>query len=105
MPRASLTLTYADAQQMIRAGRTVADSLHIPYCIAVVDAGVHLLAFARQDEALIGSIDLAINKARTARLFDNPTADISRLAQPGAELYGIQHSNRGDVVLIGGGCP
>ena len=105
MPRAFFTLTYSDAQHMIRAARTAADALPVPYCIAVVDAGGDLLAFARQDDAPIGCIDLAINKARTARLFDKPTVDLGRMAQPGADLYGIQHSNRGDVVLIGGGLP
>jgi len=44
---------------------------------------------------LIGSIDLAINKAYTARLFDTPTSALAVLAQPSAPLYGIQHSNRG----------
>lgn len=105
MPRACLTLDYSDAQHMIRAAKTAADTLGVPSCIAVVDAGGHLLAFARQDDAPIGCIDLAINKARTARLFDKPTEAISRLAQPGAELYGIQHSNGGNVMLIGGGLP
>jgi uncharacterized protein GlcG (DUF336 family) len=105
MPRAFFTLTYSDAQQMIQAARTAADAFDVPYCIAVVDAGGNLLAFARQEGALIGCIDLAINKARTARLFDKPTMDLGHVAQPGAELYGIQHSNRGDVILIGGGLP
>lgn len=105
MPRAYFTLTHSDAQQMIRAAQTAADAIAIPYCIAVVDAGGALLAFARQDGALTGSIDLAINKARTARLFDKPTADLGLMALPGADLYGIGHSNRGDVILIGGGLP
>lgn len=105
MPRAYSTLTQLDAQQMIRAAQTAADAIATPYRIAVVDAGGNLLAFARQDDALIGSVDLAINKARTARLFDKPTADLGLMALPGADLYGIQQSNRGDVVLIGGGLP
>ncbi len=73
--------------------------------VAVVDAGGHMLAFARQDGALIGCIDLATNKARTARLFDKRTEDLNRLAQPGADLYRIELSNAGDVVVIGGGVP
>lgn len=104
MPRAIRTLTYSDAQRMIRSALTAADALSVPYCIAVVDAGGNLLAFARQDDALIGCVDLAINKARTARLFDKPTLDLGRMAQPGVDLYGIGHG-RGDVVLIGGGLP
>jgi uncharacterized protein GlcG (DUF336 family) len=77
----------------------------VAYNIAVVDAGGALLAFSRQDGALIGSIELAIGKAATARLFDKRTADLAIMAQPGAPLYGIQQTNDGKVVIFGGGLP
>ena len=77
----------------------------IAYNIAVVDAGGHLIAFVRQDGALIGSIDLAIDKAVTARIFDKTTSDLANLAQPGRALFGIQESNAGKVVIFGGGMP
>ena len=105
MARTILALDHADAQRMIRAAQAKADAIGVAYCVAVVDAGGHLLAFARQDRALTGCIDLAINKARTARLFNKCTEALGRMAQPGADLYGIEHSNRGDVILIGGGLP
>ena len=105
MSRTILTLDHDDAQRMIRAAQAAADVIGLAYCIAVVDAGGHLITFARQDDALIGCIDLAITKARTARLFDKRTDDLGRMAQPGADLYGIEQSNRGDVALIGGGLP
>lgn len=105
MPRASSTLSFLDAQNMIQAAQSTAGTFNVPYCIAVVDAAGHLLAFARQDDALIGSVNLAIGKARTARLFEKSTEDLNRMAQPGADLYGIEHSNGGDVILIGGGLP
>jgi uncharacterized protein GlcG (DUF336 family) len=105
MPRTIESLTLADAKCMIKAAETAADALGIPYNVAIVDAGGHLVAFSRQDGALIGSIDLAINKAYTARIFDNPTSALATLAQPAAPLYGIQHSNRGRVVIFGGGIP
>jgi uncharacterized protein GlcG (DUF336 family) len=63
------------------------------------------VAFVRQDGALIGSIDLAIDKAVTARLFDKATSDLANLAQPGKPLFGIQESNAGKVVIFGGGIP
>jgi uncharacterized protein GlcG (DUF336 family) len=63
------------------------------------------LAFSRQDGALIGSIDLAIDKAVTARIFDKATADLATLAQSGKPLFGIQESNAGKVVIFGGGIP
>src|SRR5262249_53528784 len=82
-----------------------AASIGIPYCVAVVDAGGHLVAFVRQDGALIGSINLAIDKAFTARICDMTTADLAAVAQPGRPLYGIQESNAGHVVIFGGGIP
>src|SRR5215470_3155681 len=105
MPRTYDTVTLDDAKRMLSAAEAKAASLGIAYNIAVVDAGGHLVAFVRQDGALIGSIDLAIDKAVTARLFDKTTSDLSRLAQPGSALYGIQESNAGKVVIFGGGIP
>ena len=55
--------------------------------------------------SLIGSIDLAIDKAVTARMFDKATSDLARLAQPGKPLFGVQESNAGKVVIFGGGVP
>ena len=105
MPRSSITLSLADAKRMLDAGEAKAASLGVAYNIAVVDAGGALLAFSRQDGALIGSIELAIGKAVTARIFDKRTADLATMAQPGAPLYGIQQTNDGKVVIFGGGLP
>ena len=90
---------------MLSAAEGKAASLGIPYCVAVVDAGGHLLAFLRQDGALIGSVDLAIDKAVTARIFDKTTSDLAALAQSGKPLFGIHVSNAGKVVVFGGGVP
>jgi uncharacterized protein GlcG (DUF336 family) len=103
MPRPYETVTLAEAKQMLTAGEAKAASLGIAYNIAVVDAGGHLVAFVRQDGALIGSVDLAIDKAVTARLFDKTTAELATLAQSGNPLFGIQESNSGKVVIFGGG--
>jgi len=105
MPRALSTLTLSDAKQMLGAGEAKAADLGIPYNIAVVDAGGALIAFARQDGALEGSIDLAIGKAKTARMFNKTTEYLAELAQPGAPLFGIEQSNGGHVVIFGGGLP
>ncbi|MDZ5453390.1 GlcG/HbpS family heme-binding protein [Pseudomonas aeruginosa] len=105
MPRSSTTLSLSDAKRMLEAGEAKAASMGIAYNIAVVDAGGALVAFTRQDGALIGSIDLAIGKAITARLFDKCTSDLARMAQPGAPLFGIGQSNGGKVVIFGGGLP
>ena len=105
MPKQYATVTLADAKRMLSAAEIKATSLGIAYNIAIVDAGGHLVAFVRQDGALIGSIDLAIDKAMTARFFDRTTSELATLAQSGKPLFGIQESNAGKVVIFGGGVP
>lgn len=70
--------------------------------IAVVDAGANLKAFVRMDGAWLGSIDIALRKARTARYFDMNTGQIGELSQPGGPLFGIEHSNGGLITFPGG---
>jgi uncharacterized protein GlcG (DUF336 family) len=70
--------------------------------IAVVDAGANLKAFFRMEGAWLGSIDIAIKKAKTARYFDMPTGEIGKLSQPGGPLYNIEHSNGGLISFPGG---
>jgi uncharacterized protein GlcG (DUF336 family) len=70
--------------------------------IAVVDAGANLKAFVRMDDAWLGSIDIAIKKAKTARFFDMNTGEIGKLSQPGGALYNIEHSNDGLITFPGG---
>jgi uncharacterized protein GlcG (DUF336 family) len=105
MPRHYETVTLTDAKRMLSAAEAKATSLGIAYNIAIVDAGGHLVAFVRQDGALIGSIDLAIDKAMTARFFDKTTSELATLAQSGKPLFGIQESNAGKIVIFGGGIP
>jgi uncharacterized protein GlcG (DUF336 family) len=105
MPRSHDTFTLEDAKRMLAAAEAKATSIGQPYNVAVVDAAGHLLAFVRQDGALIGSIDLAIDKATTARLCDRSTAELAKLSQPCAPLFGIDQTNAGRVVIFGGGIP
>jgi uncharacterized protein GlcG (DUF336 family) len=70
--------------------------------IAIVDAGANLKAFARMDGAWLGSIDIAIKKAKTARFFEFNTGAIGELSQPGGPLYNIEVSNGGLISFPGG---
>jgi|SRR3954447_6706372 uncharacterized protein GlcG (DUF336 family) len=70
--------------------------------VAVVDAGGNLKTFQRMDGAWLGSIDIAIRKARTARYFDMPSGDIGALSQPGGPLFNIEVSNGGLITFPGG---
>jgi len=100
-----LTLNLETARRVIEAAETKARSLDCPVNIAVVDAGGNLVAHVRMDNARIGAIDIAINKAWSARAFDMETAELSRYSQPGAPFFGIHASNGGRVMLLAGGAP
>lgn len=68
----------------------------------MVDAGANLVAFSRMDGAWLGSLDISIKKAKTARFFDMNTGIIGELSQPGGPLYNIEHSNGGLITFPGG---
>jgi len=95
-------ITTEQAQVVLEAALSKAKEINTKMDIAVVDAGTNLKAFIRMDEAWIGSIDIAIKKARTARFFDMPTGEIGKLSQPGGPLYNIEHSNDGLITFPGG---
>lgn len=77
---------------VIDAARQKAKEQGILMDIAVVDAGANLKAFARMDDAFLGSIDISIKEAKTARFFNTPTGELGKLAQPGESLYHIEFS-------------
>ena len=70
--------------------------------ISIVDSGANLVAFVRMDGAWLGSADISLKKAKTARFFDMPTGEIGKLSQPGKPLFGIEHSNEGLITFPGG---
>ncbi|MEV7458112.1 heme-binding protein [Pseudarthrobacter sp. NPDC092200] len=95
-------ITQAQADAVLQAARDAALSSDTAMNIAVVDAGGNLKSFTRMDGAWLGSIDIAIKKARTARYFDMPTGDIGELSQPGGPLFNIEVSNGGLITFPGG---
>lgn len=95
-------ITLPQAQGAIQAAVKQAEQMGVRMNIAVVDAGANLKAFARMEGAWLGSIDIAVRKARTARFFDMPTGEIGKLSQPGGSLYNIEHSNGGLITFPGG---
>jgi len=95
-------VTYEQAEQIIVAAINKAKETGVPSCVAVVDSGANLKVFRRMDDAWVGSIDVAIKKAKTACLFAMPTGDLGKLSQPGGPLYSIEHSNEGLITFPGG---
>ena len=101
-PLTTQDISLAQAQAVIEAAIAKSNELDVLMDIAVVDAGANLKAFARMDGAWLGSIDIAIKKARTARFFNFPTGAIGELSQPGGPLYQIEVSNGGLITFPGG---
>jgi uncharacterized protein GlcG (DUF336 family) len=95
-------ITLKQARAVLEAALKKAEEIGTKMDIAVVDAGANLKAFVRMDGAWLGSIDIAVKKARTARFFDMPTGEIGKLSQPGGPLYNIEHSNDGLITFPGG---
>lgn len=97
-----MSITLEQAEKLIQAAKQKAKSIETKMNIAVVDAGANLVAFARMDGAWLGSLDISIKKAKTARFFDMNTGIIGELSQPGGSLYNIEHSNGGLITFPGG---
>jgi len=99
------SITLEQAKAVVAAAEEKADDIGVPMNIAVVDAGNNLTAFVRQNGAWLGSIEIAKDKAFTARAFDMSTGELADVAQPGGPLYGIAVSNEGRVIVFPGGIP
>lgn len=95
-------ITAQQAASIVEAAREKAAAEDILINIAVVDAGANLKAFLRMDGSYLGSIDVAIKKAKTARYFDAATGDLGKITQPGEAIYNIELSNGGLITFPGG---
>jgi uncharacterized protein GlcG (DUF336 family) len=99
---ATQDISLEQAQAAVDAALAKAVEIDTKMDIAVVDVGTNLKAFVRMDGAWLGSIDIAMKKARTAALFQLPTGDLGPLVQPGQPLYGAEISNNGLITFPGG---
>lgn len=97
-----MNITLAQAETIIAAAKEKAADINTKMNICVVDTGSNMVAFVRNDGAWLGSVDIAIKKAKTAMFFQMDTADLSPLVQPGKPLYNIEHSNGGLITFPGG---
>jgi uncharacterized protein GlcG (DUF336 family) len=95
-------VTHEQAINIIEKSILKAEALGVKSCIAVLDSGGNIKSFSRMDDAWVGSIDVAIKKAKTACFFAMPSGEIGKLSQPGQPLYGIEHSNEGLITFPGG---
>lgn len=98
-------LTTADAEILIAAGRRAAQAAGIPVSITVLDAGGHLLAFRRDDQAVLISGETSTRKAYTALQLNSPTADLVDLVKPDGPFHSLPTALDQPLLFIAGGIP
>ncbi|MFD7100903.1 GlcG/HbpS family heme-binding protein, partial [Streptomyces xanthophaeus] len=80
-------LTTEDAELLVAAVATAAEAAGVTVSVTVLDAGGHLLAFRRDDRAVLVSGETSTRKAYTALQLNAPTADLVDAVQPGAPFH------------------
>ncbi|MDQ0220416.1 heme-binding protein [Peribacillus cavernae] len=93
------------AKRLIESAEKKANEMEVPMVISIVDEGGNFIACHRMDDALLVSVDIAQNKAWTSVAMKMPTSDLAQAAGMGKDLYGINTTNNGRVVVFGGGIP
>lgn len=97
-----MKLTSRQARTVIDAAESKAFELGVAVNVAVLDTGAHLKAFSRMDGAVLGSIDIALRKARTAVLFEANSEAVWEYCKPGAPAHALELSNGGLAPFEGG---
>ncbi|MFB7931814.1 heme-binding protein [Streptomyces sp. NPDC056039] len=98
-------LTTQDADALVTAARRAAEAAGVTVSVTVLDAGGHLLAFRRDDRAVLISGETSTRKAYTALQLNAPTADLVDAVQPGAPFHTLPTALDRPLLFIAGGVP
>ncbi|NEA47818.1 heme-binding protein [Streptomyces sp. SID10815] len=98
-------LTTQDAEVLVAAARQAAEDAGVAVSVTVLDAGGHLLAFRRDDRAVLISGETSTRKAYTALQLDAATADLVATVQPGAPFHTLPTALDRPLLFIAGGVP
>ena len=102
---ASLNINLKAAQNLSEQVRKKAKEMGVNAVVAISNRAGHPILVESMDDAYIASYDIALNKAYTVTALKMPTTNLKKLAAPGGDLYGIQFTNGGKIVIFGGGVP
>ncbi|MFD5436013.1 heme-binding protein [Kitasatospora sp. NPDC127067] len=98
-------LTTADAELLVDATRTAAEAAGVTVSVTVLDAGGHVLAFRRDDRAVLISGETSTRKAYTALQLNAPTADLVDLVKPDGPFHSLPTALDRPLLFIAGGIP
>lgn len=97
-----MDISLQQAQYALQLAQMKADEINVPVNIVVVDTAGHLKAFARMDQAVLGSIDIAMQKAKTSMLFRMSSEAVGEFLKPAANAFGLENTNGGLLGFAGG---
>jgi uncharacterized protein GlcG (DUF336 family) len=97
-----MELTLEQGHAILHAATAKAREIGVSASVVVLDAAGHLKLFYRMDDAWLGSIDVAVKKARTSVLFEMETQNVWEVCKPGAQAHGLETTNDGLVTFAGG---
>ncbi|RSS59190.1 heme-binding protein [Streptomyces sp. WAC01280] len=98
-------LTTADSEILITAARRAAEAAGVAVSVTVLDAGGHLLAFRRDDRAVLISGETSTRKAYTALQLNAATADLVDLVKPDGPFHSLPTALDRPLLFIAGGLP
>jgi len=102
---AVVPLTIQDAEVLVTQARRAAETAGVTVSVTVLDAGGHLLAFRRDDRAVLISGETSTRKAYTALQLDTPTADLVDAVRPGGLFHTLPTALDRPLLFIAGGIP
>lgn len=97
-----MEITQTQALQAIDKATSKAIAIGVNANITVLDTAGHLTAFLRMDNAFLGSIDIAMGKAKTAMLFRMNSEEVGGFLNPENKTYGMVQTSGGLVGFKGG---
>lgn len=103
--RMTPNVTLDFAEKLMKRIEAKAREMGMRVVTAVADAHANPVAVRCMDGAYLGSFDVALNKTYTAIAFQMSTEELGKHAGTDGDLYGIQHTNQGRIVIFGGGIP
>jgi uncharacterized protein GlcG (DUF336 family) len=97
-----MDITLTQSEKVLSQAKAKANEIGVPVNIAIMDTTGYLKTLQRMDDAFIGTIDVAIQKAKTAMLFRMNTEQVGEFLKPAAAAYGLENTNGGLVGFAGG---
>ncbi|MFJ3104251.1 heme-binding protein [Streptomyces sp. NPDC086835] len=102
---ATAPLTVQDAETLLDTARAAAEAAGVTVAVSVLDAGGHLLAFRRDERAVLIAGETSTRKAYTALQLGAPTADLVDAVQPGGLFHSLPTALDRPLLFIAGGIP